>query len=49
VIQLDTFDVTAPRNGRVKWVPSGVTFASGTAGVTVIQAGFVARQRGLYK
>lgn len=48
-VQLDTFDVTAPRNGRVKWVPSGVTFASGTAGVTVIQTGYVKKQQGLYK
>lgn len=40
--------VVGARNGRVKWVPSGVTFSSGTAGVTVYQLGFNSEFRGRY-
>lgn len=36
---LGAFVVGTPRNGRIKWVPSGVTFASGSGGVTVTQLG----------
>lgn len=45
---VDTFDVTTARNAYVKWVPSGVTFSSGTAGVIVTQAGFHESLRGKY-
>lgn len=41
-------DVTAPRNARIKWVPSGVTFSAGSAGVTVYQLGYSKSLRGLY-
>jgi len=44
----EPFDVIAPRNARVKWIPSGVTFASGSAGVTVYQLGFCTGARGNY-
>lgn len=33
------FSLLTPRKGRIKWVPNGVTFASGSAGITVTQAG----------
>lgn len=32
----------APRKGRIKWVPNGVTFSAGSAGVTVTQLGQIA-------
>lgn len=32
--------VIGNRNSRVKWVPSGVTFSAGSAGVKVYQLGF---------
>lgn len=31
--------VIGPRNARIKWVPTGVTFSAGSAGVTVYQLG----------
>lgn len=31
--------VGTPRSGRIKWVPNGVTFSAGTAGITVTQLG----------
>jgi hypothetical protein len=34
-----TFSVPGGRASRIKWVPGGVTFSSGTAGVTVYQLG----------
>lgn len=42
------FQVAAPRNARIKWVPSGVTFSAGSAGVTVYQLGYNAAFRGRY-
>jgi hypothetical protein len=36
------FSLLTPRKGRIKWVPNAVTFASGSAGITVTQAGQVA-------
>lgn len=38
----------AQRNARVKWVPNGVTFAAGAAGVTVYQLGHSRNARGVY-
>ncbi len=40
--------VTGARNARIKWVPSGVTFSSGSAGVTVYQLGFCNGFKGRY-
>lgn len=37
------FLISTPRNARVKWVPSGVTFSAGSAGVTVWQLGQTSR------
>lgn len=36
------------RRGRIKWVPTGVTFSAGSAGVTVWQIGFSPLARGVY-
>lgn len=40
--------VVAPRNARIKWVPTGVTFSAGSAGVTVYQLGHSRLARGTY-
>jgi hypothetical protein len=44
----EPFEVLSARNARVKWVPSGVTFASGSGGVTVYVLGFNEDLRGRY-
>lgn len=36
------------KRGRIKWVPTGVTFSAGTAGVTVYQLGYSKLARGTY-
>lgn len=41
-------EVIAPRNARIKWVPSAVTFSAGSAGVTVYQLGFSNGFKGKY-
>lgn len=41
-------DIVVARKGRVKWVPSGVTFASGSGGVTVWQLGYIKGLKGQY-
>ena len=33
------FETATPRKGRVKWVPTSVTFSAGSAGVVVTQLG----------
>jgi hypothetical protein len=33
------FSLLTPRKGRIKWVPNGVTFSAGSAGITVTQLG----------
>lgn len=47
-LAFQAFEVVGPRNGRIKWVPSGVTFSSGSAGVTVHQLGFIKSMKGTY-
>lgn len=42
------FEVIGPRNARIKWVPSAVTFSAGSAGVTVYQLGFSNGFKGKY-
>jgi hypothetical protein len=31
--------LSVPRKGRIKWVPNGVTFSAGSAGITITQLG----------
>lgn len=38
-LAFQAFELITPRNARVKWIPSGVTFSAGTAGVTVYMLG----------
>jgi hypothetical protein len=42
------YEVVAPRGARIKWVPTGVTFSAGSAGVTVFQLGFSKLSKGQY-
>jgi hypothetical protein len=42
------FQVLGPRNARIKWVPSAVTFSAGSAGVTVYQLGYLVALQGRY-
>ncbi len=44
-----TVELTAPRGSYIKWVPTGVTFSSGSTGVKVYQLGFTERSRGKYR
>ena len=40
--------IDCPRNSRIKWVPTGVTFSAGSAGVTIYQLGHSKLARGSY-
>lgn len=42
------FEVSGPRNSRVKWVPNAVTFSAGSAGVTVTQLAYSDAFKGTY-
>lgn len=44
----EAVEVLARRNSRIKWIPTGVTFSAGSAGVTVYQLGYGLRARGAY-
>lgn len=44
----EPFEVIGGRNARVKWVPTGVTFSAGSAGVTVYQLGHSKKLQGRY-
>ncbi len=48
IMAFPAYEVIAPRGARIKWVPSGVTFSAGSAGVTVYQLGFERSLRGKY-
>lgn len=47
-IAFEVVEVINPRNSRIKWVPTGVTFSAGSAGVTVYQLGYSTLARGSY-
>lgn len=47
-IAFEPVDVVCPRNSRIKWVPTGVTFNTGSAGVGVKQLGYSRLARGTY-